>query len=106
MEIMKKFAAMAVLSGALLAGCAGPLSASAPTVTVTATTTAAPSAAPGNTATPKATPKGCEPRVQNKLGCFGIGFMKPMTGTEFGSPWAFGHGGAGGELAWPTPPSN
>lgn len=53
---MKKLAATTVLSAALLAGCAGPPSASAPTVTVTATTTVTPAAAPTKTATPKATP--------------------------------------------------
>lgn len=48
---MKKLAATAVLSAALLSGCAGA-PAAAPTVTVTATTTVTPS----TTATPKATP--------------------------------------------------
>lgn len=53
---MKKFAAMADLSGGPLAGCDGT-PASAPTVTVTATSTATPSTAPAKTAAPKATTK-------------------------------------------------
>lgn len=53
---MKKLAATAVLSSALLTGCASALSASAPTVTVTATTTFTPSPATTQTATPKPTP--------------------------------------------------
>lgn len=53
---LKKLGITAVLSVALLAGCAGPPSAGAPTVTVTATTTVTPVTAPTNTATPTPTP--------------------------------------------------
>lgn len=53
---MKKLAITAVISAALLAGCAGPPSASAPTVTVTATATVTASAAPTKTAAAEVTP--------------------------------------------------
>lgn len=53
---MKKFAVPAVLSAALLAGCAGAPSAGAPTVTATATTTVTAAAAATKSPSPKATP--------------------------------------------------
>lgn len=53
---MKTLAAAAALSAALLTGCAGAPSASAPTVAVTATTTVKPAPAPTKTATPKSAP--------------------------------------------------
>jgi CubicO group peptidase (beta-lactamase class C family) len=42
-------------------------------------------------------------RVLNDRMSFGVVFMKPVPGTEFGSYRAFGHAGAGGALAFADP---